>query len=236
MCSNGSRVWLYLSSAKTWTFFLHRHPDISNMSYAYSIPFVEDSCVTFKKPVSIINHDNNDCPSSLCAVFYKTKKNEKQNTYTSSNHNGWKQYKFVRLLWAERASAQRMQPAARFGKINSGACGRMLTGSLLALQTAAGNLSRQRGHSLQQLPDCTSLHALAHTHTQNAAALLASSTWPLLEAERVFSRRDSPPGDAPGLPTCLAARSWPMSSITCCDLCPAHRGEKQSSLGTTPSI
>lgn len=34
--------------------------------------------------------------------------------------------------------AQRMQPATRFWKINSGACGRMLTGSLLALRAAKG--------------------------------------------------------------------------------------------------
>lgn len=73
--------------------------------------------------------------------------------------------------------AQRMQPATRFWKINSRACGRMLTGSLLALQAAKGicHVKEAIASSTLQIAPCAYIHTQTYTLTQ--ACLLKS--WPL---------------------------------------------------------
>lgn len=89
-----------------------------------------------------------------------------------------------------------------------------------------GNLSRQRGHSLQHTPDCSlciHTHTHIHSHTSVPAQGLAPSTWPLSVAERVYTPCDSGTllsswrwSSAP--PTCVTAESWPTPSLVCCDL------------------
>lgn len=73
--------------------------------------------------------------------------------------------------------AQRMQPATRFWKINSGACGRMLTGSLLALQAAKGiyHVKEAIASSTLQIAPCA--YSRTHTYTLTQACLLKG--WPL---------------------------------------------------------
>lgn len=122
--------------------------------------------------------------------------------------------------------AQRMQPATRFWKINSGACGRMLTGSLLALQAAKGIYHVKEAIASSTLQIAPSAYISTHTYrlTQNVPPQgLAPSTWPLSVAERVYTPRDSGTllsswrwSSAP--PTCPAAESWPTLSLVCYDL------------------
>lgn len=73
--------------------------------------------------------------------------------------------------------AQRMQPATRFWKINSGACGRMLTGSLLALQAAKGIYHVKEAIASSTLQIAPSAYIRTHTYTLTQARLLKG--WPL---------------------------------------------------------
>lgn len=67
--------------------------------------------------------------------------------------------------------AQRMQPATRFWKINSGACGRMLTGSLLALQAAKGiyHVKEAIASSTLQIAPSAYRHTHSHRHAFSRA-------------------------------------------------------------------
>lgn len=132
----------------------------------------------------------------------------------------------VIMVRGERlGQTQRMQPATRFWKINSRACGRMLTGSLLALQAAKGiyHVKKAIASSTLQIAPSAYIHTHTHIHTSVPAQGLASSTWPLSVAERVYTLCDSGTllsswrwSSAP--PSCLDAESWPASSLVCCDL------------------
>lgn len=73
--------------------------------------------------------------------------------------------------------AQRMQPATRFWKINSGACGRMLTGSLLALRAAKGIYHVKEAIASSTLQIAPSVYIRAHSYTLTQACLLKG--WPL---------------------------------------------------------
>ena len=74
--------------------------------------------------------------------------------------------------------ARRMQPATRFRKINSGACGRMLTSSLPALQTAEGiyHVEEAIASSALQIAPPAYERAHADTHPDECAH---SGAWPL---------------------------------------------------------
>lgn len=99
-----------------------------------------------------------------------------------------------------------------------------------------GNLSRQRGRSLQRSPDCslciTRSHTRMHTHTSVPAQGLAPSTWPLSGAQRVYTPCDSGTllsswrwSAAP--PTCLCCRELaPIELCVVWPSCPTSKGEK----------
>lgn len=140
--------------------------------------------------------------------------------------------------------AQRMQAATRSWKINSGACGRMLTGSLLALPAAKGIYHVKEAIASSTLQIAPSAYICTHidTHMSVPAQGLAPSTWPLSVAERVYTPSDSGTllsswrwSSAP--PTCVTA--WELAHIKPRALwpsCPTSRGEKLRDPGMKPSI
>lgn len=139
--------------------------------------------------------------------------------------------------------AQRMQAATRSWKINSGACGRMLTGSLLASQAGKGiyHVKEAIASSTLQIAPSAYICTHIHTHTSVPAQGLAPSTWPLSVAERVYSLWQW------HSVVLLEMELSPSNLRHCRELahikprvlwpsCPTSRGEKLSAPGTTPSI
>lgn len=139
--------------------------------------------------------------------------------------------------------AQRMQAATRSWKINSGACGRMLTGSLLASRAGKGiyHVKKAIASSTLQIAPSAYICTHIHTHTSVPAQGLAPSTWPLSVAERVYSLWQW------HSVVLLEMELSPSNLRHCRELahieprvlwpsCPTSRGEKLSAPGTTPSI
>lgn len=152
----------------------------------------------------------------------------------------------VIMVRGERlGQTQRMQPATRFWKINSRACGRMLTGSLLALQAAKGiyHVKKAIASSTLQIAPSAYIHTHTHSHSHKRACSRAGlfhltalggregiySLWQwhsvvLLEME---------------LSPSILSRCRELARIEPRALrpsCPTSRGEKPSDPGTTPSI
>lgn len=116
--------------------------------------------------------------------------------------------------------AQRMQPATRFWKINSGACGRMLTGSLLALQAAKGiyHVKEAIASSTLQIAPSAYVRTHIHTHTsvpaQGLALPLDRSRWQRGYILPVTVALCCPPGDgAQPLQPASLSRAGPHQAL-----------------------